>query len=100
MPTPSEIQSRFGSTAPPSQYALYSCSGINDNDATKELDFDPATDQRRDYYIGPFMSSDGTGIRRLSVEAECPSGRHSVKPGVLSLITSTATQLVTVSAFA
>ncbi|GMF64437.1 unnamed protein product [Phytophthora fragariaefolia] len=54
MPTPSEIQSCFGSTAPPSQYALYSCSGINDDDATKELDFDPATDQRRDYYIGLF----------------------------------------------
>ncbi|GMF57145.1 unnamed protein product [Phytophthora fragariaefolia] len=54
MPTPSEIQSRFGSTAPPSQYALYSCNGIIDDDATKELDFDPATDQRRDYYIGLF----------------------------------------------
>ncbi|GMF54542.1 unnamed protein product [Phytophthora fragariaefolia] len=26
MPTPSEIQSRFGRTGPPSQYALYSCS--------------------------------------------------------------------------
>ncbi|GMF26199.1 unnamed protein product [Phytophthora fragariaefolia] len=46
MPTPSEIQPRFGSTAPPSQYALYSCSGIIDDDATKELDFDLATDQR------------------------------------------------------
>ncbi|GMF31560.1 unnamed protein product [Phytophthora fragariaefolia] len=54
MPTPSEIQSRFGSTAPPSQYALYSCSGIKDDDVTKVLDFDPATDQRRDYYIGLF----------------------------------------------
>ncbi|GMF48432.1 unnamed protein product [Phytophthora fragariaefolia] len=52
MPSPSEIQSRFGSTAPPSQYPLYSYSGIIDNDVTKELDFDPATDQRRDYYIG------------------------------------------------
>ncbi|GMF51845.1 unnamed protein product [Phytophthora fragariaefolia] len=54
MLTPSEIQSRFGSTAPPSQYALYSCSVIKDDDVTKELDFDPATDQRRDYYIGLF----------------------------------------------
>ncbi|GMF54426.1 unnamed protein product [Phytophthora fragariaefolia] len=44
MPTPSEIQPRFGSTAPPSH-------------------------------------SDGTGIRRLPVEAECPNGRHSVKAG-------------------
>ncbi|GMF55393.1 unnamed protein product [Phytophthora fragariaefolia] len=54
MPTSSEIESRFGSTAPPSQYALYSCSGIKDDDVTKELDFDLATDQRRDYYIGLF----------------------------------------------
>ncbi|GMF55322.1 unnamed protein product [Phytophthora fragariaefolia] len=54
MPSPSDIQSRFGSTAPPSQYALCSCSGIIDDDVTKELDFDPATDQRRDYYIGLF----------------------------------------------
>ncbi|GMF25351.1 unnamed protein product [Phytophthora fragariaefolia] len=35
MPSPSEIQSRFGSTAPPSQYALYSCSGIIDDDVPK-----------------------------------------------------------------
>ncbi|GMF58304.1 unnamed protein product [Phytophthora fragariaefolia] len=63
MPTPSEIQSRFGSTAPPSH-------------------------------------SDGTGIRRLPVEAECPNGRHSVKAGVPLLKTSTKTPLATVSAFA
>ncbi|GMF52990.1 unnamed protein product [Phytophthora fragariaefolia] len=66
MPTPSEIQSSFGSTAPPSQY--------------------------------PF--SDGTEIRRLPVEAECPKGRHSVKAGVPLLKTSTKTQLATVSVFA
>ncbi|GMF38470.1 unnamed protein product [Phytophthora fragariaefolia] len=47
-------QTRFGSTAPPRQYALYSRSGIKDDDVTKELDFDPATDQRLDYYIGLF----------------------------------------------
>ncbi|GMF19278.1 unnamed protein product [Phytophthora fragariaefolia] len=69
MPTPSEIQSRFGSTAPPSQYALYACSGIKDDDVIKELDFDPATDS--------FMSSDDTGVRRLPVEAECPNGSQS-----------------------
>ncbi|GMF63380.1 unnamed protein product [Phytophthora fragariaefolia] len=63
MPTPSEIQSRFGSTAPPSH-------------------------------------SDGTGIRKLPVETECPNGRHSVKAGVPLLKTSTRTQLATVSAFA
>ncbi|KAE8880484.1 hypothetical protein PF010_g24016 [Phytophthora fragariae] len=54
MPSPSEIQSRCGSTSPLGRYALYSCSAINDDDVTKELDFDPATDQRRDYYIGLF----------------------------------------------
>ncbi|KAE8908939.1 hypothetical protein PF010_g30050 [Phytophthora fragariae] len=54
MPSPSEIQSRYGSTTPASPYALYSCSAIVDGDVTKELDFDPATDQRRDYYIGLF----------------------------------------------
>ncbi|GMF63313.1 unnamed protein product [Phytophthora fragariaefolia] len=37
MPSLSEIQTRFGSTAPPSQYALYSCGGIIDDDVTKEL---------------------------------------------------------------
>ncbi|GMF54546.1 unnamed protein product [Phytophthora fragariaefolia] len=63
MPTPSEIQSRFGSTAPASH-------------------------------------SDGTGIRRLPVEAECPNGRHSFKAVVLLLKTATRTQLATVSAFA
>ncbi|KAE9166482.1 hypothetical protein PF002_g31101 [Phytophthora fragariae] len=54
MPSPSEIQSRYGSTSPVGRYALLSCSAINDDDVTKELDFDPATDQRRDYYIGLF----------------------------------------------
>ncbi|GMF62232.1 unnamed protein product [Phytophthora fragariaefolia] len=66
MPTPSEIQSRFGSTAPPSQYALYSCSGSNDDDATKELDFDLATDQRRDYYIGLFHELRWYGNKKTS----------------------------------
>ncbi|KAE8979349.1 hypothetical protein PR003_g31875 [Phytophthora rubi] len=54
MPSPSEIQSRYGSTSPVGRYALYSCSAINDDDVTKELDFDPATNQKRDYYIGLF----------------------------------------------
>ncbi|GMF58693.1 unnamed protein product [Phytophthora fragariaefolia] len=100
MPTPSEIQSRFGSTAPPSQYALYSRSGINDDDATKGLDFDPARIKDAITTSDSFMSSDGTGIRRLPVEAECPNGRHSVKAGVPLLKTSTKTPLATVSAFA
>ncbi|GMF48375.1 unnamed protein product [Phytophthora fragariaefolia] len=72
MPTPSEIQSRFGSTAPPSQYALYSCNGIIDDDATKELDFDPATNQRRDYYIGLFHELRWYGNKKTSRRSRVP----------------------------
>ncbi|KAE9322583.1 hypothetical protein PF008_g17559 [Phytophthora fragariae] len=54
MPSPSEIRSRYGNTTPVSRHALYSCNAIVDDDVTEELDFDPATDQRRDYYIGLF----------------------------------------------
>ncbi|GMF35858.1 unnamed protein product [Phytophthora fragariaefolia] len=72
MSTPSEIQSRFGSTAPPSQYALYSCNGIIDDDATKELDFDPATDQRRDYYIGRFHELRWYGNKKTSRRSRVP----------------------------
>ncbi|GMG17829.1 unnamed protein product [Phytophthora fragariaefolia] len=49
----SSPRSGGGDFTPP-QYALYSCRGIVDDDVTKGLDFDPATDQRRDYYIGLF----------------------------------------------
>ncbi|GMF23333.1 unnamed protein product [Phytophthora fragariaefolia] len=72
MPTPSEIQSRFGSTAPPSQYALYSCNGIIDDDATKELDFGPATEQRRDYYIGRFHELRWYGNKKTSRRSRVP----------------------------
>ncbi|GMF64210.1 unnamed protein product [Phytophthora fragariaefolia] len=100
MPTPSEIQSRFGSTAPPSQYALYSCSGINDDDATKELDFDPATDQRCDYYIGLFHELRWYGNKKTFRRSRVPNGRHAVKAGVPLLKTATKTPLATVSVFA
>ncbi|GMF63299.1 unnamed protein product [Phytophthora fragariaefolia] len=72
LPTPSEIQSRFGSTTPPIQYALYSCNGIVDDDATKELDFDPATDQRRDYYIGLFHELRWYGNKKTSRRSRVP----------------------------
>ncbi|GMF51228.1 unnamed protein product [Phytophthora fragariaefolia] len=72
MPTPSEIQSRFGSTAPPSQYALYSCSGIIDDDVTKELDFDPATDRRRDYYVRLFHEIRWYGNKKPSRRSRVP----------------------------
>ncbi|GMF59877.1 unnamed protein product [Phytophthora fragariaefolia] len=66
MPTPSEIESRFGSTAPLSQYALYLCSGIIDDDVTKERYVDPVTDQRRDYYIGLFHELRWYGNKKTS----------------------------------
>ncbi|GMF45786.1 unnamed protein product [Phytophthora fragariaefolia] len=72
MPSPSEIQSRFGSTAPPSQYALYSCSGIIDDDVIKELDFDPSMDQRRDYYIGLFHELRWYGIKKTFRRSRVP----------------------------
>ncbi|GMF82346.1 unnamed protein product [Phytophthora fragariaefolia] len=100
MPTPSEIQSRFGSTAPPSQYALYSCNGIIVDDATTELDFDPETDQRRDYYIGLFHELRWYGNKKTFRRSRVPNGRHAVKAGVLLLITATKTPLATVSVFA
>ncbi|GMF45065.1 unnamed protein product [Phytophthora fragariaefolia] len=72
MPTPSKIESRFGSTAPPSQYALYSCNGIIDDDATKKLEFDPATDQRRDYYIGLVHELRWYGNKKTSRRSRVP----------------------------
>uniref|UniRef100_H3H4F9 Uncharacterized protein n=1 Tax=Phytophthora ramorum TaxID=164328 RepID=H3H4F9_PHYRM len=54
MPSQSEIGSRFGATAPPNLFALYSCNVIVDDDVAKRLHFDPMTDQRRDYCIGLF----------------------------------------------
>ncbi|GMF55875.1 unnamed protein product [Phytophthora fragariaefolia] len=72
MPTPSEIESRFGSIAPPSQYALYSFSDIKDEDITKELDFDPSPDQRRDYYIGLFHELRWYGNKKTSRKSRVP----------------------------
>ncbi|KAE8970615.1 hypothetical protein PR003_g28395 [Phytophthora rubi] len=66
MPSPSEIQSRYGSTSPVGRYALYSCSAINDDDVTRELDFDLATDQRRGYYIGLFYELQFYGNKKHS----------------------------------
>ncbi|GMF29953.1 unnamed protein product [Phytophthora fragariaefolia] len=71
-----------------------------DDDVAKKLDFDPATDQRRDYYIGLFHELRWYGNKKTSRTAECSSGSRCVKPGVLLLKTSTTTPLVTVSAFA
>ncbi|KAE9042743.1 hypothetical protein PR001_g6073 [Phytophthora rubi] len=66
MPSPSEIQSRYGNTSPLGQYALYSCSAIIDDDITEELDLDPATDQIRDYYFGLFHELRFYGNKKYS----------------------------------
>ncbi|GMF57243.1 unnamed protein product [Phytophthora fragariaefolia] len=65
MPAPREIRSRFGSTAPPGRYVMYSCHGIIDNDVTKELDFDPATVKDAITTPDSSMSSDGSRISSL-----------------------------------
>ncbi|KAE8958799.1 hypothetical protein PR001_g30935, partial [Phytophthora rubi] len=102
MPSPSEIQSRYGSTTPASPYALYSCSAIVDDDVTKELDFDPATDQRRDYYIGLFHELRFYGNKKHSRkskvtewEALCQSwgGSRSVKSDAVVSTISVDTQV-------
>ncbi|GMF40737.1 unnamed protein product [Phytophthora fragariaefolia] len=72
MPAPNEIESRFGITAPPSQYTLYSCSDIKVDDVTKELDFDPATDQRRNFYIGLFYELRWYGNKKTSRRSRVP----------------------------
>ncbi|GMF43904.1 unnamed protein product [Phytophthora fragariaefolia] len=72
MPTPSEIESRFRSTSPPSQYAVYSCGGLKADDVTMVLDFDPATDQRRDYYIGLFHELRWYGNTKTSCRSRVP----------------------------
>ncbi|KAE8967158.1 hypothetical protein PR002_g28150 [Phytophthora rubi] len=84
MPSTSEIRSRFGNTTPVSRHALYSCNAIVDDDVTKELDFDQATNQRRDYFIGLFHELRFHGNKK-----------HS--RGARSLRTSTATRLATTS---
>ncbi|KAE8964433.1 hypothetical protein PR003_g23074 [Phytophthora rubi] len=71
-PSPSEIQSRYGNTSPLGKYALYSCSAIADDDVTKELDFDPATDQRREIYIGLFRELRYYGNKKHSRKSKVP----------------------------
>ncbi|KAE9328346.1 hypothetical protein PR003_g15799 [Phytophthora rubi] len=88
MPPPNEIQSRYGSTSPVGRYALYSCSAINDDDVTKVLDFDPATDQRRDYYIGLFHELRFNGNKKRSRKIRSASERYerfSKRPKILRL---------------
>ncbi|KAE8992104.1 hypothetical protein PR001_g21037 [Phytophthora rubi] len=98
MPSPSGIQSRYGNTSPLGRYALYSCSAINDDDVTKELDFNPATDQRRDYYIRLFHELRFYGNKKHSRKSKVTEWEALCQS--CSLRTSTATRLATASEFA
>ncbi|KAH7460771.1 uncharacterized protein KRP23_14477 [Phytophthora ramorum] len=72
MPSQSEIGSRFGATAPPNLYALYSCNAIVDDDVAKRLHFDPLTNQRRDYYIGLFHELRWFASKKTSRRSKVP----------------------------
>ncbi|GMF36203.1 unnamed protein product [Phytophthora fragariaefolia] len=72
MPTPIEMESRFGNTAPPGQHTLYSCGGIKHYDVTKELHFRRVTDQRRDYYIGRVHELRWYGNKNTSRRSRVP----------------------------
>ncbi|GMF54457.1 unnamed protein product [Phytophthora fragariaefolia] len=51
---------------------LHFVRGINDDDVTKELDYDPATDQRRDYFIGRFRELRWYGYKKTSRRSRVP----------------------------
>uniref|UniRef100_H3H980 Uncharacterized protein n=1 Tax=Phytophthora ramorum TaxID=164328 RepID=H3H980_PHYRM len=72
MPSQSEIGSRFGATAPPNLYALYSCNAIVDDDVAKRVHFDPLTNQRRDYYIGLFHELRWFASKKTSRRSKVP----------------------------
>ncbi|KAE8877064.1 hypothetical protein PF005_g4697 [Phytophthora fragariae] len=72
MPTPSEIRSRYGNTTSQNPFVLYSCSAINGDDVANELDLDPATDQRRNYYIGLFHELRFYGNKKHSRKGKVP----------------------------
>ncbi|KAE8985092.1 hypothetical protein PF011_g20520 [Phytophthora fragariae] len=87
MPSPSEIRSRFGNTTPVSRHALYSCNAIVDDDVAKELDFDPATDQRHQSW-GMFVenfNNNPSGYRERLRTAGERYERYSKRPKILRL---------------
>ncbi|KAH7472491.1 uncharacterized protein KRP23_9484 [Phytophthora ramorum] len=72
MPSQFEISSRFGATAPPNLYALYSRNAIVDDDVAKRLHFDPLTNQRRDYYMGLFHELRWFASKKTSRRSKVP----------------------------
>ncbi|GMF53543.1 unnamed protein product [Phytophthora fragariaefolia] len=62
----------FTILAEPSIHALYSCRAIKDDDVTKEIEFDPATDQRHDKYIGLFQELQWYRNKKISRRSGVP----------------------------
>ncbi|KAG3208725.1 hypothetical protein PC129_g20256 [Phytophthora cactorum] len=72
MPSASEIASRFGATSPPNPIPLYVCSAIIDDAEAAAQHFDPMTNQRRDYFIGPFHELRWHASKRTSRKSKVP----------------------------
>ncbi|KAG2992707.1 hypothetical protein PC121_g19634 [Phytophthora cactorum] len=72
MPSASEIASRFGAASPPNPIPLYVCSAIIDDAEAAAQHFDPMTNQRRDYFIGPFHELRWHASKRTSRKSKVP----------------------------
>ncbi|KAG3232222.1 hypothetical protein PI124_g22690 [Phytophthora idaei] len=72
MPSASEIASRFGATLPPNPIPLYVCSAIVDDAEAAAQDFDPMTNQMRDYFIGLFHELRWHASKRTSRKSKVP----------------------------
>ncbi|KAG3063150.1 hypothetical protein PI125_g24394 [Phytophthora idaei] len=72
MPSASEIASRFGATLPPNPIPLYVCSAIVDDAEAAAQDFDPMTNQMRDYFIGLFHELRWHASKRTSRKRKVP----------------------------
>ncbi|OWZ16266.1 hypothetical protein PHMEG_0009962 [Phytophthora megakarya] len=95
---PSEQPStpRIGSTVWlhnfPNKVPLYVDTRIVHDPKAESKNLDPLANRRRYYYIS-FFTSAGIGARSIfRGKAECPSGRHSVKAGIILLKTLTKTR--------
>ncbi|KAG3128144.1 hypothetical protein C6341_g24695 [Phytophthora cactorum] len=72
MPSASEIASRFGATSPPNPIPLYVCSAIVDDAEAAAQNFDPMTNQRRDYFVGLFHELRWHASKRTSRKSKVP----------------------------
>ncbi|KAG3128803.1 hypothetical protein PI126_g21232 [Phytophthora idaei] len=72
MPSASEIASRFGAISPPNQIPLYVCSAIIDDAEAAAQHFDPMTNQRCDYFTGPFHEPRWHASKKTSRKSKVP----------------------------